>query len=386
MYDIALLLHIYQPPTQYPEVLREIAETSYRPLMRVLKETPRARVTLNICGSLTEQLEHLGYQDILSDIRLLVEDGKVVLTGSAKYHPLLPKLPPQEIKHQIQLNQETNERLLGRFEPQGFFLPELAYTFHVGRLIEQMGFTWLIVEDLAFADEEHRRHDRIYGIEGTKLNVIFRDRLLSLGIAFGSHKSPESFLKSLEAKGEEGYSVLAMDGETFGHHHRGAMDLLMGLLSLPEINWLTVPSLLKKYETKREDVNVLPSTWGLMEVGPRQERIFPRWDNPDNPLHVKQWQLFYLALSVMMRCNADQEGYLMARAVFDKAVHSDQFFWAGGDPCWHPGMVERGASLLKEAIEKSPSSFPEERRKAVVLVDEIISLGRELYGEGIVLE
>ena len=145
----ANFLHIYQPPTQFPEVTREITKQSYWPLIRILKQLPEAKITLNICGSLTEQLEELGYQELLGEIRLLTEAKRIELTGTAKYHPLLSKLPPQEIKHQIALNRETNERLLDKdFRPMGFFPPEMAYSSHVARAVEEAGYSWLIAEDL----------------------------------------------------------------------------------------------------------------------------------------------------------------------------------------------------------------------------------------------
>ncbi|MBU0708705.1 hypothetical protein KJ596_03050 [Patescibacteria group bacterium] len=387
MHDIALLLHIYQPPTQFPEVVREIVEQSYWPLVEVLKEVPGVKIVLNICASLTEQLDKLGYQDLLRELNLLADAGRIEMTGSAKYHPLLSKLPPQEIGHQIALNRETNERLIYEsFRPAGFFPPEMAYSSHVARAVEQAGHSWIIVEDFAFPDSKTRRHDVIYRVAGTKMDVIFRDKDLSLGLAFGDLKTPEEFLTAIKGQGDLGYRVIAMDGETFGHHHPGGIEVLRGILGLSEVNWLTISELIKEYDGGREEVEVLSSTWGAMELGSRLERIFPRWDNPDNPVHILQWQLFYLALSVMSRCESGQGGYLAARAVFDKAVHSDHFFWAGGDPCWHPEMVRRGAGLLRETIEKCPVSFPEEKERAIILEEKIVSLGKELHGVDIILE
>ncbi|MBU1111112.1 hypothetical protein KKB83_05875 [Patescibacteria group bacterium] len=387
MYNISLLLHIYQPPTQFPEITREIVEQSYWPLVGALKEAPKAKIVLNICASLTEQLDKLGCQDLLREFKLLADAGRVEMTGSAKYHPLLSKLSPQEISHQIALNRETNERLIDEsFRPAGFFPPEMAYSSHVARAVEQAGHSWIIVEDFAFPESQTRRRDVVYRVAGTNLDVVFRDKDLSLGLAFGNLKTPKEFMMAIKDQKDGEYYILAMDGETFGHHHKGGIEVLRGILSLSEVNWLTISELIKEYDGDREEVEVLSSTWGAMEIGSRLERIFPRWDNPDNPVHVLQWQLFYLALSVMSRCEPSQEGHLAARAVFDKAMHSDHFFWAGGDPCWHPQMVERGANLLRESIEINPASFPEERQKAAELKKRIVSLGKELYGEGIILE
>ena len=62
----APFLHLYQPPTQFPAVLKKIAEESYVPLVSFLERNPKAKVTLNINASLTEQLDRAGFDDVLS--------------------------------------------------------------------------------------------------------------------------------------------------------------------------------------------------------------------------------------------------------------------------------------------------------------------------------
>lgn len=384
--EIALLLHIYQPPTQFSEITERIVDESYWPLIRLLGEVPDIEVTLNICASLTEQLDKLGYRDLLDAISDLVRKGKLEITGSAKYHPLLSKLPRREIVHQIRLNDKTNERLLGAevYQPQGFFPPEMAYSSHVARAVEEAGFRWIIVEDMAFPEGKTRRCDRVYRVAGSNLGAFFRDKDLSLQIAFGDIKTVAGFAARMQEE-KEGYRIIAMDGETFGHHHPDALDLLKGILADTRYEWISLSQVMERYGGDFEEVEVLPSTWGMMEYSEERGRIFPRWDNPDNPLHVKQWQLFHLALTVISREEESGDSYLEARAIFDKAVHSDHFFWAGGDPCWHPEMVSRGVELLKDVVEKSPSAFPEEVTKAEKLVSEINVLGEEIYGEEIIL-
>ncbi|TFF86642.1 MAG: hypothetical protein EU517_00235, partial [Promethearchaeota archaeon] len=55
------LFHIYQPPVQIPPVIRQIVEESYLPIIEALKNHPDAKITLNINGTLTEQLNDFGY-------------------------------------------------------------------------------------------------------------------------------------------------------------------------------------------------------------------------------------------------------------------------------------------------------------------------------------
>lgn len=124
----APILHFYQPPTQFPAVLKRICDESYRPLIALLGEFEQARATVNINGSLTQMLVDCGHQDIVDGLRRLAEDGRIEFFGSAMYHPILPLIPESEVARQIQLNHATNRRAFGDvYAPHGFFPPELAY-------------------------------------------------------------------------------------------------------------------------------------------------------------------------------------------------------------------------------------------------------------------
>ncbi len=79
----AQLLHFYQPPTQTHEVLRRVADESYRPLLAVLKEHPGAKLAININGVLTELLLEHGMGDIVAGLRELGERGQVEFVAAA---------------------------------------------------------------------------------------------------------------------------------------------------------------------------------------------------------------------------------------------------------------------------------------------------------------
>lgn len=64
----APVFHFYQPPTQFPDVLKKICRESYRPLIELLSEFERARATVNINGSLTQMLLDCGGEDVVSGL------------------------------------------------------------------------------------------------------------------------------------------------------------------------------------------------------------------------------------------------------------------------------------------------------------------------------
>jgi alpha-amylase/alpha-mannosidase (GH57 family) len=217
----AQLFHFYQPPTQMPSVLEKICDESYRPILDVLLQNPHARVTININGVLLEMLHDYGHRDIIKSLKALGEKGVVEFTGSGKYHPILPLLPPPERKRQIELNAATGSRFLEKaFVPKGIFPPEMCYSGDIVPEIIASGHQWVILSGIACPNSWPI--DRVYQVEseGKKLAVFFRDDILSNKISFKQTSSEEflAHLKQMKGDRENVYVVTAMDAETYGHH------------------------------------------------------------------------------------------------------------------------------------------------------------------------
>ena len=104
----APFLHFYQPPTQFHAILKKVCNESYRPLLKMLLEYPNAKLTINICGVLTEMLNDHGATDILTNIKKLAQNRQIEFVDCAKYHTILPLIPKKEMRRQIELNNKTN--------------------------------------------------------------------------------------------------------------------------------------------------------------------------------------------------------------------------------------------------------------------------------------
>ncbi|GMR18885.1 MAG: hypothetical protein BMS9Abin34_007 [Patescibacteria group bacterium] len=388
------VLHIYQPPTQFPEITRKIAEESYAPLVAFLDSNPKAKLTLNINASLSEQLAELGYRDVLAGIRRLTERGQVELLGSGAFHPLLTRLPFSEISRQVRLNERMNRELIGPiYKPRGFFPPELAYSRKVGNVLAELGYEWVLAEDCCISNPPVR-YDRVYELPSGDISVFFRQSELSLAIAFGRVENAAGFVKLAgKVLGEGDYILTAMDGETFGHHRKDSFKLLADLYAVLES--ATVSELTLRYP-KREKTDPMESTWAVSHEDCERGTVYPRWDNPGSPLHPKQWELFRLALEVVresvyrlgqpdglksFNLSSLQKRWLKARQILDRALHSDQFWWASHNPYWHPAMVERGTKLLLEAVLAVPGVSKDEEERARALYREITTEGVKMYGK-----
>src|SRR3989338_5487202 len=135
------LLHFYQPPTADTETVIEAVEKSYKRIIGALKKDPKIKFTLNLAGCLLEKLDKLGYRNLIDEIRLLKEGGQIELTGTAAFHHILPLLPEEEIKRNIEINHEILKKYFGKnFRPAGFFMPELAVNAKVIKIAADFGY------------------------------------------------------------------------------------------------------------------------------------------------------------------------------------------------------------------------------------------------------
>lgn len=366
----ANFLHFYQPPTQKKEWVDRITNEAYRRILQGLRDNPRAFITFNINGVLFDLWREFGHDDVIQLVGELLQRKQIELTGSAKFHPLLPKIPAAEVKRQIELNTQTLREYLGDiYRPKGFFPPEMAYDTGVARAAKEMGFSWVIVEELSFPGKV--AYDRIYQEKESGITLFFRERETSYKILSGQLGTGKLFLDDLGDRVEKNeYLLTAMDGETFGHHRPGMDRALMELLTLPEVPTVLLSALPEKFP-QVEVTETRPSTWALMEKDLEKKVPFARWDDPANEIQKIQWELADLAIKAVH----DSKDPGKSREMLDRAIHSDQFWWASARPWWSLEMIERGAFELKETVLAVPDAPAETKRKAQDLYYAIVTTG-----------
>jgi len=146
---IALFFHLYQPPTQFREVTRSITQSCYAPLFSLIRKYPAVRLTINTPASFWEQVIGVGAESLREDLVELVRSGRVELTQTAAFHPLLTKIPPDEVKRQVCLNRRLLEDFLeGDLVGDGFFPPEMAYNEPVGEVLAELGVRWVLLDEI----------------------------------------------------------------------------------------------------------------------------------------------------------------------------------------------------------------------------------------------
>ncbi len=396
----AQLFHFYQPPTQMPLILEKICNESYKPLLKVLLQNPHARATLNINGVLLEMLHDYGHRDVIRSLRALGEKGEVEFTGSGKYHPILPLLPQDERKRQIELNISTLAHFLGNAcQPKGFFPPEMCYSDDILSEIAAAGYQWVIVSGSACPAPWPI--DKIYQVEhqGKKVAVFFRDDILSNKISFKQIGPGDFFqhLKQVGSDGEDIYIITAMDAETYGHHIQNWERLFLAavyeqlsptrktyaaikqatalaaqqsaLLAdaqfAQQVRMVTISDLLQIFPAG-ETVVPKPSSWSSSAEDLAAGNPYPLWLDKDNEIHRLQWEHLRLCIEMVSKAqecaDSDECSFFgrIARGLLDIAEHSCQFWWASRRPMWdinliHLGLIDQWRAIVNayRAITKS---------------------------------
>src|SRR3989337_2785615 len=144
----ANFLHFYQPPTQKRVWVDRITTEAYRPVLKGLLDHPSARITFNINGVLLDLWEEFGHKDVIEMVGQLLDTK------------------------QIELNALTIKKYFGEYQPQGFFPPEMAYDAVVAKAAKEMGFSWIIAEELSCPGKV--QSDRIYQEQETGITLFFR--------------------------------------------------------------------------------------------------------------------------------------------------------------------------------------------------------------------
>ncbi|MDD3013005.1 MAG: polysaccharide deacetylase family protein [Candidatus Gastranaerophilales bacterium] len=378
-------IHIYQPPTQTFEIVEKVTNESYRTLVRILQKFDKAKITLNINASLTEQFAKYRFDDVIGGLKELAQDRRIEFTASAKYHPILPLLPDKEIKRQIELNTETNRKYFGdNYSPTGFFPPEMCYSEHIAKIIKDLGYKWIIIDEVGFNGKLGQvKNDKIYKIKNLEnFFIFFKERNFSAGLTYGKYPGFNEFIADINDLNKNYYLLTGTDGEIYGHHRPGQELLLSETYESGLINTCTISELFRHYKEINE-VNPLSCSWSTWEKELKEDIPFPQWNYPGNEIHKLQWELAYLIIDLLNNTDKNSENYEIARDLLDKGLHSCQWWWASARPWWDTGMIKKGAEQLYSSIDILKETLDlTDTKKAFDLKEKIVKNAKIYWESG----
>ena len=335
------ILHFYQPFWQDKNTLDKVVKESYSFLLSLLEEFPTFKITINFAGSLLELLNNQGYYDVIKKFNHFVKNGQIELIGSAMYHPILAKLPEDEIIRQIKLNEKIIKKYFGKNNKiNGFFIPELAYRPKVGKIIKKLGYKWVILDSIC--SKERISYSTRYIDKHSGLDIIFRNRKISKTFA------PEFF--SSKAKLNKTY-VTTSDAELYGHWHHDWQQHSRQVLNNNLIETIHVSEWLETMK-KSKQVSLRPGNWESTIKQMKNKDYYFVWDNSKNKIQKNLWILCNLAHKSLKQ-NKKDPNFNWCRNLMDKAWSSCFWWWASEEKlsafspiAWHPDVIIKGLDTM----------------------------------------
>ncbi|MBI4639385.1 MAG: DUF1926 domain-containing protein [Candidatus Tectomicrobia bacterium] len=217
--NFLLGIHNHQPIGNFGSVFEEAFDRSYRPFLDVLEQHRGVKVSIHFSGPLIEWLEEQR-PEFLDRAARLVERGQVEMLGGGFYEPLLPILPEEDARGQIDLMADYLSQRFGK-RPQGIWLTERVWEPHLPKLIGQTGTRFTILDETHFLYAGLRQEQLVgYYVterEGVPLAVFPILKELRYLIPWRSPEESIELLRRFSASYHDGVGVTyADDGEKFG--------------------------------------------------------------------------------------------------------------------------------------------------------------------------
>jgi len=310
-------------------------------------------------GNLVEQLDKQR-PDLLDRIKKLVSRKKIELTGSAKYHALLPLLPKAEVERQIKLNKEVFKLHFPKITVKGFYMPEMSYSKQVARIVKKQGYKWIILDPINYTKKVD--NNRLYNLDEIGLKIIFRDRQISKAYP------AEEIYKKLKRLENDEVIITGTDGEMYGHFHEDWQGHLETIAQSKQVTIRTIGEYQKNLSNK-ESIKLRAASWESTESEIKKGIPFSLWHNPKNKIHNLLWGLVAESYKLLAKHKKDKN-YKWARNHLDRGLSSCTFWWASGKKpsifspiTWNPDMIDNGSEELIRVARSLDSATSAEKIK-----------------------
>ena len=243
--------HFYQPPREDPftgQIPREAGAEPYHDYNEKITAEcyqPNAllgnfdHISFNVGPTLAAWLDasrhaHETYDRIVqADRNHAARVGVGNAIAQSAHHTILPLARRRDKIAQVAWGIASFEHHFGR-KPAGMWLPEMAVDYETLETLAGAGLTFTILSSEQVGGDTGGRAGpyRIRLSAGRSMAVFVRDRFLSNQLSFDMDKFPDPKTwagQALVSRGP-GLSLIATDGETFGHHNRGGEHFLHSLL------------------------------------------------------------------------------------------------------------------------------------------------------------
>ena len=172
----------------------------------------------------------------------------------------------------------------------GFFPPELAVNEQLVRLADDLGYKWLLADETALPNSVP--NSNVFSLPDIQTKVVVRDKDLSNIISFKRTFDIADVWQYMQEKRKLTY-IVALDGETFGHHFKDGiawLELFLDYLMLHNVSVMTVTEVIEDMSEHAIDT-VVESSWGASMEEMANGDGYPMWDIEGNDIQKLQWEI-----------------------------------------------------------------------------------------------
>ncbi len=153
---LQVVIPFHQPLAAQGDAIEHAVSVCYEPVLVALEEAARARVAVHFSGHLLDHLSRKR-EDFLMRLKALARAGRVEILGGLFYGSIPALLPEADVRAQVQMTAEYWESFIGR-APSGFWLPELAWSAELPRMLHETGLDYGFVSASQIAIEPGMQH------------------------------------------------------------------------------------------------------------------------------------------------------------------------------------------------------------------------------------
>ncbi len=194
--NLQIVMPFHQPLTASETELEAICAQVYAPLLDAIAQSG-VKVAVHFTGHLLDFLSRHP-DDLLARIKVMAKLGQIEILGGLFYGGVPALLPELDVRGQLEMMTEYWESMVGN-APQGFFLPELAWSAELPRLFEDTGFGYGFISSQQITLPETANPSLVTLLRGGKqLGAFVLDAPLSEALL---HDDAATWMSRLAARG-----------------------------------------------------------------------------------------------------------------------------------------------------------------------------------------
>lgn len=290
---LAIHSHFYQPPREdpftgimpaetdaapYHDFNEKVTAEAYRPIAeRDYLDRLSFNVGPTLIGWLARRAPETYRRMVEADRGRVQHSGVGNAIAQPAHHTILPLARHRDKVTQVRWGIASFRHRFGR-QPRGMWLPEMAVDPVTLEVLSEEGLSFTILSEQQVRGDLRTGSGpyRVRLPSGGYFAVFVRDRALSDAIAFGLPDLGDGAAwakRALAGRGDR-LTLLAFDGETFGHHHPSGLDFLGELLAGGDSAYsvMTLTDYLRRHPPTLE-VEIIPGTAWSCSHG------VARWDS-----------------------------------------------------------------------------------------------------------